>query len=89
MHERPEDPLAHDPHPHPQTTNAANDVQRVGRQLQPDQSDDAPVTDFAPTVADDENAARREPMWPEASDGKCSESAALFAASQPAPLTIV
>ncbi len=27
--------------------------------------------------------------WPESADGQCSESAALFAASQPAPLSIV
>ena len=27
--------------------------------------------------------------WSEATDGQCSESAALFAASQPAPLSIV
>ena len=28
-------------------------------------------------------------IWPEASDFQCSESAALFAGTQPAPLTVV
>lgn|GEM_PF-1126147 len=28
-------------------------------------------------------------VWAEAADGRCSEDAALFAASQPAPLSIV
>jgi len=28
-------------------------------------------------------------VWAESSDGRCSEHAALFAASQPAPLSIV
>jgi hypothetical protein len=27
--------------------------------------------------------------WSESTDGRCSESAALFAASQPAPLSVV
>ena len=27
--------------------------------------------------------------WSESTDGRCSENAALFAASQPAPLTVV
>lgn len=28
-------------------------------------------------------------FWPEAADAKCSESAALFASTQPAPLSVV
>ena len=28
-------------------------------------------------------------LWPEAADARCSESAALFASTQPAPLSVV
>ncbi len=47
--------------------------------------------EFAATQID-ENAANADnpnDWWPESADGQCSESAALFAASQPAPLSIV
>ncbi|MEO8856522.1 MAG: hypothetical protein ABI343_05970 [Burkholderiaceae bacterium] len=43
---------------------------------------------FAPTEIDEE-AENSNDWWSESSDGRCSESAALFAASQPAPLSIV
>ena len=50
---------------------------------------DEPVpSGFASTLAD-ENAVDGNDWWPESSDGQCSENAALFAASQPAPLSIV
>jgi hypothetical protein len=40
--------------------------------------------------AEVQERAEREPtVWAEAADGRCSEDAALFAASQPAPLSIV
>ena len=42
-----------------------------------------------PATEIDENAADGNDWWPESSDGQCSENAALFAASQPAPLSIV
>ena len=52
-----------------------------------------PATDFVATVIDDgalEPLDKRDPRWwSESSDGRCSESAALFAASQPAPLSVV
>lgn len=44
--------------------------------------------EFAPTQID-ESAENANGWWPESSDGQCSENAALFAASQPAPLSIV
>jgi len=53
----------------------------------PDQETHA-QSDFVPThsgALDSESPA----WWPESSDGHCSQSAALFAASQPAPLTVV
>ena len=37
----------------------------------------------SPTAADDAD------IWPEASDFQCSQSAALFAGTLPAPLTVV
>jgi len=49
---------------------------------------DAGQADFAPTQP--ETAQDIDPdWWSESTDGRCSESAALFAASQPAPLSIV
>ena len=50
----------------------------------PDQSED----DFASTELH-ERAELDSDVWAEAADGRCSEDAALFAASQPAPLSIV
>ncbi len=51
------------------------------------------ATDFVATVVD---VTAMEPpdkqgshWWSESTDGRCSEDAALFAASQPAPLSIV
>ncbi len=46
----------------------------------------------APDFANTEVLERDKPdqqLWAESTDGRCSESAALFAASQPAPLTVV
>ena len=42
-----------------------------------------------PATEIDETAVDEKDWWPESSDGQCSENAALFAASQPAPLSIV
>ena len=44
--------------------------------------------EFVPTEID-ADAANATDWWSESTDGQCSESAALFAASQPAPLSIV
>ena len=44
--------------------------------------------EFVPTEID-ANAANAADWWSESTDGQCSENAALFAASQPAPLSIV
>lgn len=46
------------------------------------------ATDFANTELL-EGTERDSTVWAEAADGRCSEDAALFAASQPAPLSIV
>ena len=49
---------------------------------------EAAPSDFASTHPDylpDEGSD----WWPESADGHCSEHAALFAASQPAPLSVV
>lgn len=43
---------------------------------------------FPPTEIDEEGSNGND-WWSESADGRCSESAALFAASQPAPLSIV
>ena len=51
-------------------------------------SSDAAALPFAPTEIDD-NPDHANDWWPESADGQCSESAALFAASHPAPLSIV
>ena len=50
--------------------------------------DAAAPREFAPTQMD-ENAENANDWWSESADGQCSENAALFAASQPAPLSIV
>jgi hypothetical protein len=54
------------------------------------------VLEFANTQAPDfantevlERDKSDQQLWAESTDGRCSESAALFAASQPAPLTVV
>jgi hypothetical protein len=52
------------------------------------QPGEAAAQPFAPTQIDDD-AEHANDWWPESADGQCSESAALFAASQPAPLSIV
>ena len=44
--------------------------------------------EFAATEPNGDPAAGTD-WWSESTDGQCSESAALFAASQPAPLSIV
>lgn len=52
------------------------------------QHQEAAASEFAATRPID--AEDSQPgWWPESADGQCSESAALFAASQPAPLSIV
>ena len=45
-------------------------------------------TEFQPTQPDAADSAAPD-WWPESADGQCSQSAALFAASQPAPLNVV
>jgi hypothetical protein len=52
------------------------------------QHQEAAQSDFAPTRPE-EDGEGQSGWWPESADGQCSESAALFAASQPAPLSIV
>ena len=47
-----------------------------------------PQSDFQPTQSDSLEPGAPE-WWPESADGQCSQSAALFAASQPAPLNVV
>ena len=41
------------------------------------------------TAADFDDATRPGDLWQEAADAQCSEHAALFAGTQPAPLSIV
>ena len=52
------------------------------------QHQEAAQSDFAPTRPD-ESEAQSSGWWTESADGQCSENAALFAASQPAPLSVV
>jgi hypothetical protein len=40
-------------------------------------------------AADFDDASRPGDLWPEAADARCSEFAALFAGTQPAPLSVV
>ena len=42
-----------------------------------------------PNAADFDHATRPGNLWPEAADARCSEFAALFAGTQPAPLSVV
>jgi len=53
-----------------------------------DAHDEAAPSDFALTRPEGEQNDDTQ-WWPESADGQCSESAALFAASQPAPLNVV
>jgi hypothetical protein len=71
-------PAHQDPDPRVQTPAAA-DASKMG---------EASAQPFAPTQIDD-NPQHANDWWPESADGQCSEIAALFAASQPAPLSIV
>lgn len=50
--------------------------------------EEAAHSDFAATRPDD-GGDNNADWWPESADGQCSQSAALFAASQPAPLSVV
>lgn len=68
----------HNPDPRAQAQGAA-DATLLG---------EAAAQPFAPTEID-ADAEHANGWWPESADGHCSESAALFAASQPAPLSIV
>jgi len=58
-----------------------------------DLSREIPATDFVATVIDvgtlEPHDQQGPHWWSESVDGRCSESAALFAASQPAPLSVV
>ena len=51
------------------------------------------ATNFVATVVDVTALEPRDKLaphwWSESTDGRCSEGAALFAASQPAPLSVV
>jgi len=62
----------------------------------PEQTGNPDTPEFAHTEGQDfanTEALEREGLdpqwWAEAADGRCSENAALFAASQPAPLNVV
>ncbi len=52
-----------------------------------------PATDFVATVIDVDALEPRDKQsphwWSESVDGRCSQNAAMFAASQPAPLSVV
>ena len=50
-----------------------------------------PEADPANSVnsANSDNSGDPGDLWPEAADAKCSESAALFSGTQPAPLSVV
>ena len=50
--------------------------------------DEAAPSDFVHTRPEPEQNDDTQ-WWPESADGQCSESAALFAASQPALLNVV
>ena len=45
--------------------------------------------DAHPGATDFDAATRPGDLWPEAADARCSEFAALFAGTQPAPLAVV
>jgi hypothetical protein len=50
---------------------------------------DAGTDQVQATAADFDAATRPGDLWPEAADALCSEHAALFAGTQPAPLSVV
>ena len=53
-------------------------------------SGDEPLADaIHPVASDFDNASRPGDLWPEAADARCSQHAALFADTQPAPLSVV
>ncbi len=51
-------------------------------------ADSSEVQEFANTEPLEQEGLDSR-WWSESTDGRCSESAALFAASQPAPLNVV
>ncbi len=61
--------------------------------LQPNFMDTKPEEETEATAmgsaADFDEATRPGDLWPEAADALCSEHAALFAGTQPAPLSVV
>jgi len=61
---------------------------RLNAQAAGDPATDPPSREFAHTVPE-QHPDNPSDWWSESADGQCSESAALFAASQPAPLSIV
>ena len=63
-------------------------VYTPGEQVVQGQPGESAAQEFAPTQAD-QDSEHPSDWWSESTDGQCSESAALFAASQPAPLSIV
>jgi hypothetical protein len=67
----------------PSTDKNRNSAAPGQEEIQPDEA-----PEFAATQMD-ETPEIETSWWAEATDGQCSESAALFAASQPAPLSIV
>ena len=73
----------------PSSADRNPDLRAPARDLaEADQPGQAAVQPFAPTQIDD-HPEHADDWWPESADGQCSENAALFAASQPAPLSIV
>ncbi len=65
-----------------------NSGQTVDTQTFQGQAGDPTAQEFVPTQTD-ASSDKSTDWWSESTDGQCSESAALFAASQPAPLSIV
>ena len=51
--------------------------------------DPAPVAGQAAAAVEETDPTVPGDLWPEAADARCSESAALFAGTQPAPLSVV
>ena len=49
----------------------------------------APVAGQPAAAVDETDLTVPGDLWPEAADARCSESAALFAGTQPAPLSVV
>ena len=54
----------------------------------PADAGDSTSAEFEPTQTEERNQSLTD-LWSESTDGQCSQNAALFAASQPAPLTVV